>query len=110
MIAKNQQFDFVLLDPPAFIKSKKDLFAGLRGYEKLVKLASNLVKPQGFVMLSSCSHHAKLSDLIAAASKAFFKIQRQAKLIKTSGAGFDHPIHPSLPEGEYLKSLIFQVF
>jgi len=109
IIAKNQQFDIVILDPPAFIKSKKDLFAGLRGYEKLLKLAAQIVKSGGFLMLSSCSHHAKISDLLASAAKSLHKSGRQSHLIRSSGAGFDHPINPSLPENDYLKSLTFQI-
>ena len=104
-----RQFDVVNLDPPAFIKSKKDFFSGLKGYEKLIKLSANLVKPNGILMLSSCSHNATLSDLIAAANDGFRKVGRRAKLIRTFGAGYDHPIHPALKESEYLKSITFLV-
>jgi 23S rRNA (cytosine1962-C5)-methyltransferase len=106
---QKRRFDIVLLDPPAFIKSKKDFFSGLKGYEKLIKLSANLVKKNGILMLTSCSHHATLSDLIAAANDGFRKIGRRAKLIRTFGAGYDHPIHPALKESEYLKSITFLV-
>lgn len=106
---QKRQFDVVNLDPPAFIKSKKDFFSGLKGYEKLVRLSANLVKPNGILMLSSCSHNATLTDLIAAANDGFRKVGRRAKLIRTFGAGFDHPIHPALKESEYLKSITFLV-
>jgi len=104
---QKRQFDIVNLDPPAFVKSKKDFFSGLKGYEKLIKLSANLVKPNGILMLSSCSHHASLQDLINAANDGFRKVGRRAKLIRTFGADFDHPIHPALKESEYLKSLTF---
>lgn len=106
---QKRQFDVVNLDPPAFIKSKKDFFSGLKGYEKLIKFSANLVKPNGILMLSSCSHNATLTDLIAAANDGFRKVGRRAKLIRTFGAGFDHPIHPALKESEYLKSITFLV-
>ncbi|MBM3580229.1 MAG: class I SAM-dependent rRNA methyltransferase, partial [Alphaproteobacteria bacterium] len=100
---QQRRFDLVLLDPPAFIKSKKDFFSGLKGYEKLVRLAAKLVHENGILMLSSCSHHATLQDLTAAANDGFRKANRQAKLIRVFGADVDHPIHPALKENEYLK-------
>lgn len=106
---QKRQFDLVVLDPPAFIKSKKDLFSGLKGYEKLVKLAAPLVKTNGILMLASCSHNASLQDLLNSANDGFRKVGRKAKLIRTFGAGYDHPIHPALRESEYLKSLTFFV-
>ncbi len=106
---QKRQFDIVLLDPPAFIKSKKDFFAGLKGYEKLVKLAAPLVKKGGILMLSSCSHNATLQDLISVSNDGFRKTNRSAKLIRSFGAGFDHPINPALRENEYLKSITFLV-
>jgi len=107
--SQNRVFDIVLLDPPAFIKSKKDFFAGLKGYEKLVRLSANLVKSGGILMLTSCSHHANINDLVAAANDAFRKSNRPARLIRTFGADIDHPIHPALKENEYLKSVTFLV-
>lgn len=111
LAAENRQFDIVVLDPPAFVKSKKDLFAGLRGYEKLVRLAATLVKENGVLFLASCSHNVSLDDLIDAASQGLRKgligKNRQAKLVRSYGAGFDHPINPHLKESEYLKSIAF---
>lgn len=106
---QKRQFDVVVLDPPAFIKSKKDFFAGIKGYEKLIKLSAGLVKKGGILMLASCSHNASLSDLIDAANDGFRKSKRNAKLIRSFGAGFDHPVHPALKESEYLKSITFLV-
>ncbi len=106
-----KQFDVIVLDPPAFVKSKKDLFAGLRGYEKLVRLATPLLKENGVLFLASCSHNVSLPDLIDAANnglrKGFAGTGRFAKLIRSHGASFDHPLHPALKESEYLKSVTF---
>ena len=108
-----KQFDMILLDPPAFVKSKKDLFAGLRGYEKLVRLALPLLKENGILSLTSCSHHVSMGDLIAAANEAFRRsfagTNRGAKLVRSYGASSDHPLHPALKESEYLKSITFVV-
>ncbi|MBU6339094.1 MAG: class I SAM-dependent rRNA methyltransferase [Rickettsiales bacterium] len=106
---QKRQFDIVLLDPPAFIKSKKDFFSGLKGYEKLIKMSAGLVKKGGILFLASCSHNASLADLIAAANDGFRKSKRNAKIIRTFGAGLDHPINPALKESEYLKSITFLV-
>ncbi|MDX2082816.1 MAG: class I SAM-dependent rRNA methyltransferase [Rickettsiales bacterium] len=106
---QKKRFDVVVLDPPAFVKSKKDFFVGLKAYEKLVRLAANLIRKNGILMLASCSHNAPLSDLIAAANDGFRKSNRQAKLIRSFGADLDHPIHPALKESEYLKSITFLV-
>jgi 23S rRNA (cytosine1962-C5)-methyltransferase len=106
---QKRSFDLVILDPPAFIKSKKDMFAGLKGYEKLIRLAAPLVKKGGILMLASCSHNANLQDLINSANDGFRKLNKKAKLIRSFGAGFDHPVHPALKESEYLKSITFLV-
>lgn len=108
-LLQNHKFDVILLDPPAFIKSKKDLFSGLRGYEKLIRLAVKNLKNNGFLMLTSCSHHAKIDDLIHSCQIAFNKSGKNATLIRNFGASYDHPIHPALKENEYLKSLTFFV-
>ncbi len=113
LAADKKQFDIVVLDPPAFVKSKKDLFAGLRGYEKLVRLAVPLLKENGILFLASCSHNVSLPDLISAANnglrKGLIGANKTPKLIRTYGASFDHPLHPALKESEYLKSITFSV-
>ena len=105
----DKKFDVVLLDPPAFIKNKKDFFSGIKGYEKLIKLGAAVTKKGGILMISSCSHHASLADLTGTANNAFRKTNRAAKLIRVYGAGYDHPLHPALKESEYLKSITFLV-
>ncbi len=113
LAAANKQFGVIVLDPPAFVKSKKDLFAGLRGYEKLVRLALPLLKENGILLLASCSHNVTLPDLIEAANNGLRKglagSGRSARMIRTHGTSFDHPIHPALKESEYLKSIAFMV-
>ena len=102
-------FDVVSLDPPAFVKSKKDIMAGLKGYAKLAKLGAPLVTSGGFMAIFSCSHHAALPDFTAAVAEGLSKAGRTGRIIRTSGAGPDHPVHPQLPEGAYLKCLVLQL-
>lgn len=104
---QERKFDIVVLDPPAFIKSKKDFFSGLKGYEKLIKISAGFVRKGGVLLLASCSHNASVQDLTDAANDGFRKARRSAKIIRTFGAGFDHPINPALKESEYLKSITF---
>ncbi len=106
---QKKQFDIIVLDPPAFVKSKKDFAVGLKAYEKLVRLSTKLLKKNGILMLASCSHNASLADLLAAANDGLRKSDRKARLIRTFGAGFDHPVNPALKESEYLKSITFLV-
>ncbi len=105
-ITKNQYFDIVILDPPAFVKSKKDLISGLKGYEKLINKALQLVSNNGFLMVASCSYHVKEIDLKNCLTRALYKNQRSGKILRTLFAGPDHPTHPLLEESNYLKGLL----
>lgn len=108
-IAKKEKFDIVILDPPAFVKVKKDLPAGLKGYEKLITKGLQLLNSSGLLFIASCSYHVHLEDLKQCINKALFKTQQKANIVSTLHAGFDHPVHPSLPESEYLKGLILAI-
>ncbi|MCE3255553.1 MAG: SAM-dependent methyltransferase [Rickettsiaceae bacterium] len=109
LIQAGKKFQVVVLDPPAFIKSKKDFFTGIKGYEKLTKIAAKLVTKGGYLFIASCSHNAGLQDLIKATATGIEKAGKNAKIIRIFGAGFDHPLHPFLPESEYLKSITYQI-
>ncbi len=102
-------FDVVSVDPPAFIKSKKDFDAGMHGYEKLAKLSAPLVKPGGFLFFASCSHHAESEALLRSIIMGISRSGGTAQLLRTSSAGPDHPVHPLLPETQYLKAFTFRI-
>jgi 23S rRNA (cytosine1962-C5)-methyltransferase len=104
---EDERFDVVIADPPAFIKAKKDVGAGLRGYRKLAHLAGALVAKGGFLFLASCSHNAELSAFAEAVRRGLADTGRNARILRTSGADADHPVHPALPESAYLKAQIF---
>lgn len=105
---EKKEFDIVCLDPPAFIKTKKDIASGLKGYQKLARLGAPLVASGGMMVFSSCSHHAYVQDLLVAINAGIQKANREAVIIKISGAAMDHPIHPMLPESQYLKTIVFK--
>jgi 23S rRNA (cytosine1962-C5)-methyltransferase len=103
--AAGERFDVVIADPPAFVPSRKDLGAGLRGYRKLARLAAALVAPGGILFLASCSHNVTQEDFAEAVRRGLDDAQRTGRIILASGAAPDHPVHPSLPESAYLKAL-----
>jgi 23S rRNA (cytosine1962-C5)-methyltransferase len=103
-----RRYDVVCVDPPAFVKSRKDLGSGMKGYQKLAKLAADLVERSGFLFFASCSSHVGVKDLIEVVAGGLSKSGRPFQLIKTAGAGPDHPVHPMLPETSYLKALTFR--
>lgn len=107
--AAGKRFGLVIADPPAFIKSKKDLQPGLKGYQKLARLMAALVSPGGFLFLASCSHNAPLEDFAESCKRGIYDAGRSGRILRTSGAGPDHPVHPSLPESAYLKGILYQL-
>ncbi|MEX2644297.1 MAG: class I SAM-dependent rRNA methyltransferase [Acetobacterales bacterium] len=104
-----ERFDIVVADPPAFVKSKKALTQGLRGYYKLARAAQILVRPGGFLYLASCSHHVDRDAFMGEVRKALGTAGRSARIVAADAAGPDHPVHPQLPESEYLKSVLLQL-
>ncbi|MDK9721384.1 MAG: class I SAM-dependent rRNA methyltransferase [Rhodospirillales bacterium] len=105
--ARGEKFGLVVADPPAFVKSKKDLAQGAKGYRKLAKLAQALVEPGGFLVLASCSHHMTPEMFLKESVQGIGR--RQGRILHQGGAGPDHPVHPLLPESAYLKALFFQL-
>ena len=103
--AAGERFDVVIADPPAFVKSKKDLGPGLRGYRKLARLAAGLATSGGIVFLASCSHNVPAADFAEAARRGLADAGRSGRILREAGAGPDHPVHMALPETAYLKSL-----
>ncbi len=104
------EFDVVMIDPPAFAKSKKNLAVAKKGYEKLNRLALQLVSHNGFLVTSSCSHHVSSDEFINIISVAASKVGKNIQLIHFNGASLDHPEIPAMPETVYLKFAVFRVF
>jgi 23S rRNA (cytosine1962-C5)-methyltransferase len=104
---KTEKFDIVIADPPPFVRTKKDLEAGARAYRKLARLAANVTRANGFVLLASCSHNISMERFTEECGTGLHRTGRRATLIRQAAAGPDHPVHPLLPETAYLKSLVF---
>jgi 23S rRNA (cytosine1962-C5)-methyltransferase len=102
-------YDVVSVDPPAFVKAKKDLASGLKGYEKLARLAAPLVHKGGVLFYASCSSHPTEKEILEAVTAGCAKANRHASLVYSGTAGPDHPVHPNLPETRYLKALGFRI-
>jgi 23S rRNA (cytosine1962-C5)-methyltransferase len=104
-----EKFDVVVIDPPAFIKRRKDLPKGQAAYRKLNQLAMQLLPRDGILVSCSCSHHLAQDDLIATVQQAARHLGRFAQIVEVGGHAPDHPIHPAIPETRYLKSLFCRV-
>ncbi|MDX2141819.1 MAG: class I SAM-dependent rRNA methyltransferase [Rhodospirillaceae bacterium] len=99
------KFDVVIADPPAFVKSRKDLKPGLQGYRKLARMCASLTARGGVLFIASCSHNAPLAEFSEAVARGIADAGRSGRILRTSGAGPDHPVHLQLPESAYLKAL-----
>ncbi len=110
LLAAGERFDIVVCDPPPFIPTRKDQTSGLRGYERMARLAARLVAPEGFLFVASCSHHASAEAFGAAIAQGLARAGRSGRIVHAGGAGPDHPTHPHLPESAYLKALLIQLF
>ncbi len=104
-----KKFDIVLADPPAFVKSKKDIASGLKGYEKVARLATPLVVENGLLFVASCSHHAGRSAFNKSVLDGIKKAGFSAEIIKQTGAAADHPRHNLLLHSEYLKGILLRI-
>jgi 23S rRNA (cytosine1962-C5)-methyltransferase len=104
-----ERFDIVVADPPPFAPSRKDIEAGARAYRKLARLTATLVAPGAYLMLASCSHNMPAERFALECASGLERAGRAARLIRASGVGTDHPVHPMLPETAYLKALVYAV-
>ena len=105
--AQKETFGIVIADPPPFVKSRKDLEPGAKAYRKLARLAAQITAPGGLLLLASCSHNIPLDRFAGECAAGIIKAGRAASLIRSAGAGADHPMHPMLPETAYLKALVY---
>ena len=104
-----ERFDAIVLDPPAFAKSKRAVEGALRGYKELNLRALKMLKPGGLLVTCSCSHHVSWTDLEDAVASAAADASRRVRLLERRGAAPDHPVILNLPETEYLKCLVLEV-
>lgn len=105
-----EQFDVVILDPPAFIKKRKDIPNGERAYGKLNREAMRLLGRDGLLLSASCSMHLAPERLVEAVRGAVRHQDRHGQILFQGHQGPDHPVHPAIPETSYLKALGVRVF
>jgi 23S rRNA (cytosine1962-C5)-methyltransferase len=104
-----EKFDTIVLDPPAFAKSRNAIEGALRGYKELNLRALKMITAGGLLVTCSCSHHIGWADLEASVASASTDAHRRVRLLERRGAALDHPVVMNLPETEYLKCLMLQV-
>jgi 23S rRNA (cytosine1962-C5)-methyltransferase len=102
-------YDTVVLDPPAFAKSKRAVPGALRGYKELNLRALKMLRPGGTLVTCSCSHYVSWDEFQGVVAAAAGDAQRRIRLLERRGAAPDHPVVLTIPETEYLKCLILQV-
>jgi 23S rRNA (cytosine1962-C5)-methyltransferase len=99
----------VILDPPAFIKRKKDIPQGQAAYRKLNQLALAVMAEEGVLVSCSCSYHLGADALLEAIQGAARHAGRFVQLLEAGGQSPDHPVHPAIPETRYLKAFFCRV-
>ena len=104
--AAGQRYDTVILDPPAFAKTKRDLDAALRGYKELNLRALKMLRPGGVLVTCSCSYHVSQADFLGMLADAARDAHRTLRLTEVRGQAKDHPILLNVPETAYLKCVI----
>lgn len=104
-----KQYDTIVLDPPAFAKSKHNLETALRGYKEMNLRALKMLRPGGILVSCSCSFHVSESDFLAALASAAADAHRSVKILEKRGAAKDHPAVLTIPETSYLKCIICTV-
>ncbi|MEP7290773.1 MAG: class I SAM-dependent rRNA methyltransferase [Chloroflexota bacterium] len=108
--AEGQQFDVVVCDPPKFAQNAQQVDKAARGYKDLNLNAFKVIKPGGYLMTFSCSGAISPDLFQKIVFGALADSGRQAQIIRHLGAGEDHPIALTFPEGEYLKGLLLRVY
>jgi 23S rRNA (cytosine1962-C5)-methyltransferase len=104
-----QQYDTVVLDPPAFAKSKSNLETALRGYKELNLRALKMLRPGGILVTCSCSYHVSPADFLEVVAQAARDMHRNLRIVENRTQAKDHPILPTVPETAYLKCIVLAV-
>jgi 23S rRNA (cytosine1962-C5)-methyltransferase len=107
--ANGEQYDTIVLDPPAFAKSKRAAEGAMRGYKELNLRAMKMLAPGGTLVTCSCSHHVGLAEFTGVVAAAASDAGRRVQVLEIRGAAPDHPAVLTLPETSYLKCLICRV-
>jgi 23S rRNA (cytosine1962-C5)-methyltransferase len=107
--SNGERYETIVLDPPAFAKSKRAAEGAMRGYKELNLRAMKMLAPGGTLVTCSCSHHVPLEEFTAVVAAAASDAGRRVQVLEVRGAAPDHPAVLTLPETSYLKCLICRV-
>jgi 23S rRNA (cytosine1962-C5)-methyltransferase len=106
---QGKKYDSIVLDPPAFAKSRRDLPTALRGYKELNLRALKMLRPGGILVSCSCSYHVSEAELLETVTAAALDSHRTVRVLERRGASADHPAVLGIPETAYLKCLVVLV-
>ena len=106
---QREHFDIVIVDPPAFIKRKKDMKEGVQAYRRINQMAMQVLAKDGILMSCSCSFHMTRESLLEQMLGAARHIDRSLQILEQGHQGPDHPVHPAITETDYLKAFIGRV-
>ena len=106
---RREHFDVVILDPPAFVKRRKDLKEGALAYRRINELAMQVLARDGILVTCSCSYHMPRAGLLDAVQKGARHLDRNVQVLQRLQQAPDHPVHPAIPETDYLKGFVCRV-
>ncbi|MDF2182652.1 class I SAM-dependent rRNA methyltransferase [Neptuniibacter sp. CAU 1671] len=109
LIEQKRKFDVVVLDPPAFIQKRKDIRNGERAYARMNNFAIRLLEKDGILISASCSMHLQRERLVDIIRSNARELDRMVQIFDQGHQGADHPIHPAIPETDYLKAYFARV-
>jgi 23S rRNA (cytosine1962-C5)-methyltransferase len=104
-----EHFDVVILDPPAFVKRKKDFAEGRIAYRRINEMAMQILAKDGILITCSCSYHMPRTALLDAIQQGARHLDRNVQVLSQLQQASDHPVHPAIPETDYLKGFICRV-
>ena len=104
-----ERFDVVVLDPPAFVKRKKDFAEGRIAYRRINEMAMQVLARDGILVTCSCSWHMGRAALLDAVQQGARHLDRNVQVLSQLQQAPDHPVHPAIPETDYLKGFICRV-
>jgi len=106
---QREHYDVVILDPPAFVKRKKDFKEGTLAYRRLNELAMQVLGKDGILVTCSCSYHMSREALLRGVQQGARHLERNVQVLTSLQQASDHPVHPAIPETDYLKGFICRV-
>jgi 23S rRNA (cytosine1962-C5)-methyltransferase len=104
-----EHYDIVILDPPAFVKRKKDFAEGRLAYRRLNEMTMQVLVKDGILITCSCSYHMPRATLLEAVQQGARHLDRNVQVLVQLQQAPDHPVHPAIPETDYLKGFVCRV-